>query len=151
AYGIRFASIQNDFAYLMYPARWFPVGGYTTDRYSALLNISVAKGNKVLGSGIDTSESKGDKAVYSFKFDRESFPGSIAVVKDQPAVPVKSEGVTTFVYFRDAEKAMANPYGQEAGKIITYYTSQFGLPPYANLTLVETENGAPNGYSAPGI
>src|SRR5690242_18667345 len=34
-YGIRFASIQNDYAYLMYPARWFPVNGYTTDRYSA--------------------------------------------------------------------------------------------------------------------
>src|SRR5438046_15635 len=31
-YGIKFASIQNDYAFLMYPARWFPVSGYTTDR-----------------------------------------------------------------------------------------------------------------------
>jgi tetratricopeptide (TPR) repeat protein len=150
-YGIRFASIQNDFAYLMYPARWFPVSGYTTDRYSALINVSVAKGNKVLGSGIDTSEGKDDKTVYSFKFDRESFPGSIAVVKDEPPAPVKSEGVTTFVYFRGAEKSMANAYGQDTGKIMTYFTSVFGLPPYANLTLVETEAGAPNGYAAPGM
>ena len=29
-YGIKFAAIQPDFAYLMYPARWFPVSGYTT-------------------------------------------------------------------------------------------------------------------------
>src|SRR4029077_5015079 len=69
-YGIKFASIQNDFAYLLYPARWFPVSGYTTDRFSALINVSVAKGNKVLGSGIDTSASKDDKTIYSFKFDR---------------------------------------------------------------------------------
>jgi aminopeptidase N len=34
---------------------------------------------------------------------------------------------------------------------MTYFTSVFGLPPYANLTFVETENGAPNGYAAPGI
>ena len=27
----------------------------------------------------------------------------------------------------------------------------FGVPPYANLTVVETENGAPNGYAAPGL
>ena len=34
---------------------------------------------------------------------------------------------------------------------MTYFTGMFGLPPYANLTLVETEDGAPNGYAAPGM
>src|SRR5262249_18062723 len=48
-------------------------------------------------------------------------------------------------------KAMANAYGQEAGKIMTYFSGLFGIPPYANLTIVETETGAPNGYAAPGI
>jgi aminopeptidase N len=150
-YGIKFASIQNDFAYLMYPARWFPVSGYTTDRYSALINVTVAKGSKVLGSGIDTSQATGDKITYTFKFDRPSFPGSIAVVKDEPAARVNSEGVTTALYFRDGEKAMANAVGQEVGKIMTHFTGLFGIPPYANLTFVETENGAPNGYAAPGL
>src|SRR5437868_6946900 len=112
-YGIKFASIQNDFAYLLYPARWFPVAGYTTDRYSALINVTVAKGYKVLGSGMDTAQAVSDKTRYSFKFDRASFPGSIAVVKDEPAARVSSEGVTAAVYFRGAEKAMANAYGQE--------------------------------------
>jgi aminopeptidase N len=46
---------------------------------------------------------------------------------------------------------MANAYGQETGKIMTYFTAMFGLPPYANLALVETENGAPNGFSSPGM
>jgi aminopeptidase N len=55
------------------------------------------------------------------------------------------------VYFRGSEKAVANVYGQEAGKIVTHFTGLFGLAPYANLTIVETEAGAPNGYSAPGI
>src|SRR5436190_2586553 len=150
-YGIKFGSIQNDFAYLMYPARWFPVSGYTTDRYAAELNVSVAKGFKALGSGVDTAQSSADKTTYTFKFDRSSFPGSIAVVKDAPATRVSAEGVTTALYFRPAEQQMANAYGQETGKIVTHFTSLFGLAPYANLTIVETEAGAPNGYAAPGM
>jgi len=149
-YGIKFAAIHNDYAYLMYPARWFPVSGYTTDRYSAEMNITVASGNRVIASGIETSRPNGDKTVYSFKFDEASFPGSIAVARGD-AAKVNSEGVTTSVYFRGGEKSMANVYGQETGKVVTYFTGLFGLPPYANLALVETEDGAPNGFSAPGV
>ncbi len=72
------------------------------------------------------------------------------MVQGDPAT-VAAEGVNTSLYFREAEKAMANPYGQEVGKTMSYFTSLYGLPPQANLTLVETESGAPNGYSAPGI
>src|SRR5258706_464519 len=107
-YGIKFAAIHNDYAYLMYPARWFPVSGYTTDRYSAEMNVSVAKGYKALGSGIDSAQAGADKTTYNFKFDRSSFPGSIAIVKDAPATRVSSEGVNTSLYFRPTEQAMAN-------------------------------------------
>jgi tetratricopeptide (TPR) repeat protein len=34
---------------------------------------------------------------------------------------------------------------------MSYFTGLYGLPPYANLTVVETEDGAPNGYAAPGM
>ena len=40
-YGIKFAAIHPDYAYLMYPARWFPVNGYTTDRFAAEMRITV--------------------------------------------------------------------------------------------------------------
>ena len=150
-YGVRFASIQNEFAYLLYPVRWFPVSGYAADRFSAELNVTVAAGHKVVASGLETSRTAGDRKVYSFRFERPSFPGSLAVVKDEPGVAVSSEGVTTTLYFRGAEQPVARTYGEEAGKIMTHFTSLFGLPPYANLSVVETEQGASNGYSAPGI
>jgi tetratricopeptide (TPR) repeat protein len=149
-YGIKLAAIHNDYAYLMYSARWFPISGYTTDRYSTEMNITVAAGNRVVASGLETSRSNGEKVTYSFRFDEASFPGSIAVVRGD-ATRVNSSGVTTSVYFRGGESSMANAYGQETGKIMTFFTGTYGLPPYANLALVETENGAPNGYSAPGI
>src|SRR5437899_3725874 len=55
-YGIKFAAIHNDYAYLLYPGRWFPVNGYSTDRYSADLNITVAAGSRVVASGMETSQ-----------------------------------------------------------------------------------------------
>jgi len=150
-YGVKFAAITNDYAYLMYPARWFPINGYTADRYSMDLNVTVAAGNRVLASGIDTPpKESGGRVTYGFQFSRPSFPGSIAVVKGEPA-RVTSEGVITTLYFRGPESEMAGVYGQETGKEMVYFTSLFGLPPSANLTLVETESGAPNGYSAPGL
>jgi peptidase M1-like protein len=149
-YGIKFAAIHPDYAFLMYPARWFPVSGYTTDRFAADMRVTVPMGYSVLGSGIDSKQTAGDKNMFEFKLARESFPGSIAVVKDQPA-RVQSEGVNTSLYFRGAEAEFKEQYGQEIGKIMSYFTGTFGLPPYANLTVVETEAGAPNGYAAPGM
>jgi tetratricopeptide (TPR) repeat protein len=149
-YGIRFAAIHPDYSFLMYPARWFPVSGYTTDRFAADIKVTVPMGYTVLGSGIDSKATAGDKNTFEFKFDRPSFPGSIAVVKD-PGQKVQSEGVNTTLYFRGAEAEFAPQYGEETGKIMSYFTGTFGLPPYANLTVVETEAGAPNGYAAPGL
>jgi tetratricopeptide (TPR) repeat protein len=153
-YGIKFGAIQNDFAYLMYPARWFPVSGYSVDRFTSDLHITVPSGYQVIASGTGGSPAASagggaGKTVFSFQYSKPSFPGSIAVVKGDP-VKVNSEGVSTSVYFRQKQN-MANTYGEETGKVLSFLTGLYGLAPQANLTLVETEDGTPNGYSAPGI
>jgi hypothetical protein len=130
-FGIKFASIQSEYSYLMYPSRWFPVSGYTTDRYTADIRIKAPEGLTVLGGG---------------NFTQPSFYGSVALVSGSP---ITAAGVST-VYFR-TEKDMATPYGEEAAKVLAHLSSVFGRPPYSSLTLVETDSGAPNGYSAPGI
>ena len=149
-FGIKFAALHNDIGYLMYPARWFPVNDYTTDRFAADLRITVPAGFRVIASGLERSDRVGsDKIVYTFHFTQPSFPGSIAIVQGEP-VKVSSSGITTTFFLRET-KAMAQVYGDEIGKVMTYFTSTFGLPPQANLTVVETEAGTPNGYAAPGI
>ena len=130
-YGIKFAAINNDFAYLMYPARWFPVNDYTVDRYSADVSVTAPAGFKVLGGG---------------QFTQTSFPGSIAAVQGEP---VRSGGAS--LYFRGEQASMAQPYGEELGKTLAFLTSIYGLPPFANLTVVQTESGTPNGYAGPGV
>ncbi len=149
-FGIKFGAIQSDFAYLMYPARWFPVSGYSVDRFTSDLHITVPSGYQVIASGLSSSPtSAGGKSVFSFQYTKPSFPGSIAVVQGDP-VKVNSEGATTSVYFRQKQN-MANTYGEETGKVMSFLTNLYGLAPQANLTLVETEDGTPNGFSAPGI
>ena len=148
--GIKFGAIQNDITYLMYPARWFPVNGYSVDRFTSDLHITVPSGYQVIASGLGSSQPAGPgKTAFTFHYSKPSFPGSIAVVEGDP-VKVNSEGVTTSVYFRQKQN-MANAYGEDTGKILSFLTSIYGLAPQANLTLVETEDGTPNGYSAPGI
>jgi hypothetical protein len=150
-FGIKFAALHPDYGYLLYPARWFPVAGYTTNRFAADVRITVPTGFKVLASGIARQEPLGgDKTLYTYTFDHASFPGSVAIVQGD-ATRVNSEGVVSDFYFRGDRKQMAGAYGQETGRVMAYFTSIYGLPPQANLTFIETEDGAASGYSAPGL
>ena len=145
-YGIKFAAIHEDFAYLLYPARWFPVSGYTVDRFSADLNIRVPDGFNVIASGAGA----GSAGQFTYKFTKESFPGSLAVVKGSP-VKSNDEGIRTDLYFRDTERNMASQYGSTIAAMINYFSGLFGQVAYGNLTVIETEAGAPSGYAAPGL
>lgn len=148
--GIRFAALHPDFGYLLYPARWFPLSGYTTNRFAADLKITVPAGYRVVGSGdLKTSPAAGGMT-YAFHSEKLGFPGSIAILQGEPT-KVSSQGIATDVFFRGDKALHAQAYGEETGKIMTFFTGEYGLAPQANLSLVETEDGAVNGYSAPGI
>jgi aminopeptidase N len=149
--GIKFAALHPDFGYLLYPARWFPVNEYTVNRFTADLRVTTPSEYRVVASGdLKTDRGSNGRTIYSFHYDKPSFPASIAIVKGDP-VRVSSQGITSQIFFRDQQAADAQAYGDEAGKIMTFFTSEYGLAPQANLTFVETEPGAVNGYSVPGI
>lgn len=145
-YGIRFAAVQSDHAWLLYPGRWFPVSGYTADRYTMELNVDAPQGYKAVSSGIELQQG----ATTRFMSNQPGFPGSVAIVPAGPK-PVAAQGVTTTFFFRGEAQAQTQPWGEEAAKVMTYLTSIFGTPQQANMTIVETGRGAPAGYSAPGV
>src|SRR6476660_2496797 len=61
-FGIKFAAITPDVAYLMYPARWFPVNDYTVDRFASDFKVTVPDGYRVVASGngaVDTNAPAG--------------------------------------------------------------------------------------------
>src|SRR3984957_1357949 len=144
-FGIKFAAIHPEVSYLLYPSRGFPVNDYSTDRFSSDLKVTVPDGYKVTSSGTESKEGP----AFVFKYEQSSFPGSFAVVRGE-AQMVAAGGVKTYFYLREST-AMAQVYGDEIGKAISFFTSIYGVPPRLGLTVVETEAGAANGYSAPGI
>lgn len=149
--GIKFAALHPDFGYLLYPARWFPVSGYTANRYTADLKITTPADYQVVAGGDEKTDlAKNGGKMYSFHYEKASFPGSIAIVKGD-GVRVSSQGVSSRVFFREDHKSDIQAYGEETGKILTFLTSEYGLAPQANLALVETDDGAVNGYSSPGV
>ena len=149
-FGIKFAAIHPDFSYFMYPARWFPVNDYSTDRFSSDLKVTVPKGYRVVASGIDSNEKAPDgKTSTRFRYTQASFPGSFAVVKGD-AKPINAGGITNYFYFRESAD-MAGPYGEEIAKAMTFFTGLYGSPIKKDLTVIETEDGTPNGYAAPGL
>lgn len=150
-YGITFAELKPNFGFLLYPSRWFPVSGYTVDRFKTDLHITTPADYRVIASGDEKVEKLGgDRNLYSFSYAQNaSFPGSLAIVKGDPQT-VSSEGISTKVFFRQHANAAQN-YGEETGKMMAFFTSDYGLAPQANMALVETDDGAPNAYAAPGI
>jgi len=150
-FGIRFAAITPDVAYLMYPARWFPVNDYSIDRFASDVRVTVPEGYRVVasGTGVTMTGAPAGMKTERFQFTQASFPGSIAVVRgDSKTVSV--DGITTEFYLRQAAD-LASAYGSEFARAMTFFTDAFGLPYKKGLTVIETEAGAPNGYAAPGI
>ena len=91
-YGIKFAAIQNDYAFLLYPSRWFPVSGYTSDRFTSKINVSVPEGfTNVVARQRHLIRRKRRRRTmrapghhFHFDFSKPSFPGDIAIEKGAP-------------------------------------------------------------------
>ena len=147
---VSLASIEADRAFLLYPARWFPVNGYSADRFAANISVTVEPDLKVIGSGLSTSQAAGDKIKHTFEFSQPSFPGSIAVLPEDP-VRVESEGVRTEMYFRTDDPDLTTAYGEEIGSMVRFFSDRFTSPYSTSLSVVEVGEYSPVGYAAPGI
>ena len=51
--GLKLAAIQEPITYLLYPARWFPMTGFMTDRFTAEMHIRVPQGMQGIRERVD--------------------------------------------------------------------------------------------------
>ena len=149
--GVELAYIGEERSFLLYPARWFPVNGFGADQFTARIQIAAPEGFKVIGSGLASAgTAEGGRVKHTFEFKQASFPGSIAILRDEP-VTAETSGITTTVYFHSVESDLAREYGETTGAIVEFLSGKFGAPYSSSLTLVETGENFPEGYAAPGI
>ena len=149
--GVQLAYIGEETSYLLYPARWFPLNGYETNRYTADLRLTVPAGYEVISGGTPLPpEPNADTIQFGYSFNRPQFPGSIAIVKQQPQI-VQAEGLTMKVYFSPERQDMAQTYGEAAARMVRFFSGVFGPPPVADLSIVEMDDRSLGGYAGPQV
>ena len=145
-YGIKFAAIQNDFAFLLYPSRWFPVSGYTADRFTSKMNITVPQGFQVIGSGSGSHANSRRRDCLHLRFHQAFVPRRYRGRERPAGQEFNRRTHHDALVPRRRRRNMAEAYGDGDRADDEPLHHVFGLAPYANLTVVETADGAPNGY-----
>ncbi len=166
--GVRLASIGQDGAYLLLPARWFPLTDYPSNRYTAVFNVEVPQNFAVVGTGSaappTTITSKvaappqgrpqpsaaGARVLYTFRTER-SAPAGTFVAGNIQMFPVKAEGLSISVYASAAAASTTTAYGESVARIVNYFSEQLGPLPEPNVALAQLPDGTVQGYSAPGL
>ena len=143
--GLRLAAIEEPITYLLYPARWFPMTGYMTDRFSAEMHIRVPQGMRVFASGSEgaphsvalSNGKPGDE--YDFKWAKPDFPGTVIAGRFVGPFSVGSGNVK--VYLTIDHQASGNQLAQTATREYDFFTEEFGMPESPRLNVIELPNG----------
>ena len=142
--GLKLAAIQEPISYLLYPARWFPMTGYLTDRFTAEMHIRVPQGMRVFSSGsLGASKpvtlangKKGDQ--YDFNWEKPGFPGT--VIAGRYVDPVTAGPGNVKIYLTVSHQASGNELAHTAAKEYDFFTDSFGAPESSHLNVVELPN-----------
>ena len=157
--GVRFANMDKTSAYLLLPARWFPLTNYTSNRYTGTFKLIVPETFVVVGTGKADSPvaqpalGRGDtaKSAYTFHCDKPGRVGSFVAGSLQLS-PVQTEGLNTSVYTPPAQASTANSYATSLSHIVSYFSESFGgLEAEPSWTIAQLPDGTLQGYAAPGL
>jgi hypothetical protein len=148
---LKLAYISPEGSYLLYPARWFPVSGYSVNRFAAAMRITVPSDEIVIASGKALAPLRQPgKVTYSYEFDQPSFPGTV-LAGNYVVQPATAVGADIALYLKPGHEGFAASYGEAAGKIQAFFSEKFGQLPSGHLAVVEIDDGTVGGYTAPGV
>lgn len=147
--GLKLASIDEATSYLLYAARWFPMTGYLTDRFTADITVHAPTGYTVLGSG-STGAPHAEKGgeTWQFNWDRPGFPGTIVAAKFKAPVAVMG-AANIKVYTTPAHESVAQQYAQTANREYDFFSGTFGPAESARLNVIELPDDSVPAYWAP--
>jgi len=149
--GLKVAYVGSDGSYLLYPGRWFPVSAYGVNRFSATMNITVPSDETVVASGTAAApERQTGKVTYHFKYDQDSFPGTV-VAGRYVVQPATMAGADITLYLKPGHENLSGPYGETAARILAFYSDVFGPLPSGHLAIAEIGDDTVGGYTTPGL
>jgi aminopeptidase N len=156
--GVRFALIDKTAAYLLLPARWFPLTNYPSNRYTGTFKIIVPEAFAVVGTGKSDTPTmlpglgRGKaQAAYVFRCYRPAPNGSFVAGALQLS-PIQAEGYKISVYTPPAQASTAAAYGNSLARMISFFSDAFGPLEEAPVwTIAQMPEESLQSYAAPGF
>jgi aminopeptidase N len=156
--GVRAALISKDGAYLLLPARWFPLTNFPSNRYTATFRLNVPDIFAVAGTGKASAPSpmpgknavEGGRLLYTFECKNPA-PHGTFVAGNLQLNPKQAEGINVAVYAPRASSANAEEFAASAARSAIIFSDMFGPVPDPTFTVIQLPDGTLRDYAAPGV
>jgi tetratricopeptide (TPR) repeat protein len=156
--GIRAAVISKDGAYLLLPARWFPLTNFPSNRYTATFRLNVPDSFAVAGTGKASAPTpmagknavEGGRLLYTFQCDTPA-PNGTFVAGDLQLTPKEAEGVNVAVYAPKAMSANAADFAASVARSVTVFSDMFGPLKDSDFSVIQLPDGTLRDFAAPGV
>ncbi len=156
--GVRAAVIGRDDAYLLLPARWFPLTNYPSNRYTATFHLNVPDTFAVAGSGkagaptplAGKTGAEGGRLLYTFDC-KSPGPHGTFVAGNLQLNPKQSEGIDVAVYAPRSDSANAQGFADDVARAVTVFSDMFGGLKDPDFTVIQLPDGTLRDFSAPGV
>jgi tetratricopeptide (TPR) repeat protein len=155
---MRAALINKDGAYLLLPARWFPLTNFPSNRYTATFRLNVPDTFAVAGTGKASAPSpmpgknavEGGRLLYTFEC-KGLAPYGTFVVGNLQLNPKQAEGISVAVYAPRAASANAQNFAESVARSAIVFSDMFGPIPDPSFTLIQIPDGTLRDFAAPGV
>ena len=156
--GVRAALINKDGAYLLLPARWFPLTNFPSNRYTATFRLNVPDTFAVAGTGKASAPTpmaaknsvEGPRLLYTFEC-KSLAPHGTFVAGNLQLNPKQAEGINVSVYAPRAASANAQDFASSVARSAIIFSDMFGPIPDPTFTVIQIPDGTLRDFAAPGV
>ncbi len=156
--GVRAAAITRDGAFLLLPARWFPLTNYPSNRYTATFRLNVPDVFAVAGTGKAAAPTptpgrnsvEGNRLIYTFQCDSPA-PYGTFVAGNLQLNPKQAEGINVNVYAPREASADAQKFADDVARSAIVFSDMFGPLPRPEFTIAQLPDGTLRDFGGPGL
>ncbi len=155
--GVRAALINKDGAYLLLPARWFPLTNFPSNHYTATFRLNVPDIFAVAGTGKASAPTpmparnavEGGRLLYTFEC-KNLAPHGTFVAGNLQLNPKQAEGINVAVYAPRASSANAEEFAVSVARSAIIFSDMFGPIPHLGPQGQRQDHCAPGGLAMVG-
>ncbi|HKN73567.1 MAG TPA: M1 family aminopeptidase [Candidatus Acidoferrum sp.] len=156
--GVRAAVIGHEDAYLLLPARWFPLTNYPSNRYTATFRLNVPDSFAVAGSGKSSAPTplagkngaESGRLLYTFECKTPA-PHGTFVAGNLQLNPKQAEGIDVAVYAPRSDSGNAQGFADDVARAVTVFSDIFGGLQDPAFTVIQLPGGSLRDFAAPGV